>query len=78
MAAVEFASHLLLDRLKVLFPSRGTLDVDQDFIAHKFLDLQRQILFAVVDSGSADVEFPGHCGARFTFDDELDNLLVPG
>ncbi len=78
MAAVEFASHLLLDRLKVLFPTRGTLDVDQYLIAHKLLDLQPQILFAVVDGRSADVEFPGHCGARFTFADELDNLLVPG
>ena len=40
-------------------------------------DLHRQILFAVVDGGSADAQFTGHCGTSFPLDHKLDDGLVP-
>ena len=72
MATIVFARDLLPGRLKILFPSRGTLNIDQDFSTHELQDLQRLILFAVVDGRSADAKFTSHCGASLSLDQKLD------
>ena len=39
MAAIVFARDLLFHRSQILFPSRGFLNIDQDFSTHKLQDL---------------------------------------
>jgi hypothetical protein len=57
---VVFAGHLLLRGSQVLFPSRRTLNVDQDAVAHELYDFQGQTMLPVLNGRAAHPELPGH------------------